>query len=713
VAEGIAATGPVPSLSGMNAHGQIPGVPGRSPGTPRVALPAAFLVGFLILPGCDDSPSTPPGGDPRPIELRRDGADGARLLIRGGNEASLIRVTVDGSGVDVEVGSEREQFGEPVRTIEIDTGDGQNTVRFLQLVPVPLTLRIRGGSGADDVEVAFEPVSGGASPDPVEIDVEVDAGSGADRVDVRWNSTQAPALMADLKLVVEAEPLPEVADEVLVTFASGDPDRPVITGMVWNPVGTGAGAQADARLLEMAVAIGPDHADVELHLTGGAGPDEVEVYADHGGVPLQQGRILVDVDLNEGDNRYSGDFIVGAGRPTVENRVRAGDGNNRASGLIAHELTHVVQQSAGVPAAVVLTTIDLGDGDNETVIRFGDGQHGAAPPVDSRVITTEYRTGSGTNTLEVAVDALGPVESTLELQPGPGWNGVVQDYALTTPQNPPPGAQVAPSQVKVIVFGAMGGGGGEGNGMDAFDLRIEDRPQEGGGKPKEIVVVGSRVRSGTMEMISARHDLAQWDETDWDFLHTPARRTLALADLVVDEALHVEVSASDEASHLVYLQDRITLGPEAAMSVALRGQAEGEGNGHMAILDGVSGGDFHFLAEGGAAKDLLAVLAVDLPSGPGSNALLEVLGGGGDDLLVLAIPDESDRREPEPHRIDGGAPAGAPATAVCHATAGVLLEGCGETGGIDPELLELLDRIFGEEFGDEWRRLVPPPATDR
>jgi hypothetical protein len=676
----------------------------------RPALPFAMLVGLAGLPGCDDSPSTPPGSDPS-IELRQDGAGAPRLLVRGGEGPSLIRVTRGASGVAVEVDDLEEQFPDEIQTIEIDAGDGQNTVRFLQSVVAPLDLRIRSGSGADDVEVVFEPASGSAPPDLVEVAVEIDGGPGTDRVDFRWNSTAVPALIAHLTLEVGVEPLPEVADEVLVAFQSGDPDRPVITGMVWNPAGSGNGAQSDARLLEMAVGVGPDHADLEVHLTGGAGPDDVEVHASYAGIQLQQGRVLVDADLNEGTNSYFGDFTVGAGRPTVENRIRAGDGDNRASVLIAHELTHVVQQAAGIPAATVFTLLEYGNGDNETVIRFGDGQPGATPPADSRAVDTEYRTGSGSNALEVHVDALGPIESTLELHPGPGWNAVVQDYALTSPSsNAPPGSQVAPSQVKVILHGATAGGGGGATDVDVFDLRIEDRPEEAGGKPKEIVVVGSKVRSGTVEMISIPRSAPDQHETDWDFLLEPARRTLALSDLEAEGDLHVETWAPDEVSHLVYLQDRISLDPGATMTVNLGGGVEG--NALMAILQGVTGGDFHFLAEGEAARDLMAVLAVDLPAEP-TAALVEVLGSGGDDLLALAIPDETERREPNPHRIAGGAPTGAPATAACRATPGVLVEGCGETGGIDQDLLELLDRIFGEELGDEWRRLMPPPATDR
>jgi hypothetical protein len=696
--------------------------------TPALIATAALF----SLAACRESPLTPANTEADAASRSLLGGnvvfDQGTLLIRGGDASNEIHVAYTTDGVQVVMDGQRELILAPVRALHVDAGSGDNLIRYQQLVIADMAVTLIAGDGDDRVEVLIHPraLRAARSGAPMRLATSIDTGSGSDQVDFRWNSTDLPALNAYAELTVNGTAFrPDVADEVLVAFSHGDPRVPLSLDLDWNRWGAGSdqGPDADARSLDLTLGFGPASADVAMQLTGGAGLDEVAVSAHYSGVRFQQGRVVLDADLNEGDNRFDGRYIVSSvTHAHISNTLTAGDGDNSIS-LRADRADpgdrgdgagrRGVQDGTSTTVLVSETRlgngnnnvlleddllggrddhtyrIDVGDGDNATVVRFGDGLRGARPPATGRSVTGSYRTGGGTNRIDIQGDVTGPVATEFGLELGHGHNSVITRYTLNHawPDRVPPGQHLVPSQTRVVVTGA---------GADELDMKIQVPTREAwSSKPKEIVVVGSRVRAATLDFVQRPGGGAEPANHDPEYIYVPVRRTFAVQGLRIEGDVAMDVQFGDDRGPFTYLQDQVHLEPGAGMNVQLRGGASGDAM--LALLRDISGpGSFHFVADGAAGNDFIATLARGLNPGRGGERSFEVRGGSGDDVLALAVDGEA-RDGPVAGRIDGG-----PGSDTCFATTGVLVENCARATAISELPLRRLRGLFGVESVGAW-----------
>lgn len=78
-------------------------------------------------------------------------------------------------------------------------------------------------------------------------------------------------------------------------------------------------------------------------------------------------------------------------------------------------------------------SIDMGEGDNATSIRFGDGEHGARPPAGESRVSVEYRSGAGDDTLSTSF-AVTQGDIRLAADMGKGSDTVVHELTHTVQQ---------------------------------------------------------------------------------------------------------------------------------------------------------------------------------------------------------------------------------------------------------------------------------------
>ncbi len=634
-----------------------------------VSRPSSALLAAAILAAAacgDPTDPAPLGGN----AVLRSGV----LSVQGDDGPNTIVILFSTAGVDVERDGESARFTDPVTAIQVSAGAGGDVVRYDQTVVADVALTVDSGDGDDRVEAAFAPAGSGTAMTVV---ADLRVGAGADRLDFRWDGSAVPTLNPWIRLTGETQggvqAVPEVDDEVLVTFEHGDPDRPVVIGMVWNAGGTSEPpAGADTRRLDLELDFRAGTADAAIAIAGGFGRDSTDLSADYSGVLLQQGRVSVDADLGEGGNHVSTHIFTSRAHTYVDVRIAAGAGNDVV------ELEDVLGGDGERSYA-----IELGDGDNQTAIGFGDGIRGARPSTGTRNVTGSYRSGAGTSSVILDSEIVEPLVSDFTIDYGPGQGDTYGRYKVKLPWEPAssPGTQPAPSQIKVVVLSPMG---------SALDLRADvgdpdvDDPAAFG----VVTATGSQVRETDFQFIQrlAQDAASGAIEQEWE---------VAAAGLATAGSGAIGVDAPG-LERLVYLQDAVQLPQGASLDVALAG---GDGTAILAHLIGITGpGRYDFLADGGAGGELLAVLTRDLDAAGGAGMAFNLAGGDGDDVLGL------DRPAITPGTPIAHTAAGGTGTDACFMPQEVAVTGCERLEPIGQELLGLIETTFGATLADVWRQ---------
>lgn len=629
---------------------------------PPAALAAAA---FLVVSACTDLTEPPLGG--------HAALTGGVLTVEGDDAANRIAILYSADGVDVQRDGDAARFTDPVTSIAVVGGAGSDVIRYDQTVVADVELTVRSGEGDDEVVAAFAPTGSGAEMTLV---ADLQTGPGSDLLDIRWDGTAVPALKIYAQFEGETQgeiKKPQVGDEVLVSFQHGDPDRPVVLGMVWNAEGAADTAAGGATgRLELEFDFRSDSANTRVLAHGDYRRDSLDVRADYSGVLLQQGRVSVDADMNEGDNHVGTYIVTSAAHTLVDTRVVAGDGNN----VVA------LEDVFGGDGERTYT-LDLGDGDNQTSVSFGDGLRGRRPSTGTRTVDASYRSGAGTNGLVISADLVEPLASSFAIDYGAGQGDTYGRYKVKFPwdraETP---TALQPAYSARLAVTSPGG--------SDLDFRI-DIGHPAVDDPAAFGVVTATAAQTNQSDLAFLHRLAEHAnstelEQEWE---------VRAAGLAVADSGSIVVDAPPGLERLVYLQDDATVADGASMDVTLNGDSA---VAMLAHLIGVSGaGRYDFGAGAGAASPLVAVLTRDLTA-TGAGFGFNLAGGTGDDALGLDRP-ALGSNAPVSHAIAGGT-----GSDTCYAAQDVAVTGCEQLDTISDALIRMIETTFGTALADVWRQ---------